>query len=110
MFPLIFQPYAEVAAERARSLGPKRILETAAGTGVLTHSLHQALAGAEIQATDLSQAMLDKAAARISSPKVRLTQADALALPLPDGSFDLVACQFGVMFLPDKVRGLPEAR
>jgi ubiquinone/menaquinone biosynthesis C-methylase UbiE len=110
MVPLLFAPYAEAAAERARTLQPRRILETAAGTGVLTEALHFALPDAEIVATDLNQPMLDEAALRVSAPNVKFRQADALALPFEDGSFDLVACQFGVMFFPDKVRGNAEAR
>jgi ubiquinone/menaquinone biosynthesis C-methylase UbiE len=54
--------------------------------------------------------MLDQAAHRISSPNVRFQPADAQALPFPDGEFDLVVCQFGVMFFPNKVRGNSEAR
>jgi ubiquinone/menaquinone biosynthesis C-methylase UbiE len=110
MVPLLFRPYAEVAAERAKALQPARILETAAGTGVLTEALHRALPQAEIVATDLNQPMLGEAARRVIAPNVRFAQADALSLPFEDGSFDLVACQFGVMFFPDKVRGNAEAR
>jgi len=54
--------------------------------------------------------MLDEAGRRITSPKVEFRQADALALPFDDSSFDLVVCQFGVMFFPDKVKGNAEAR
>jgi ubiquinone/menaquinone biosynthesis C-methylase UbiE len=110
MAPLVFQPYAALIARRAQALAPSDILETAAGTGVLTEALHQALPGAEIVATDLNPPMLDAAARRISSPNVRFQQADALALPFDDGTFDLVACQFGIMFFPDKVKGNAEAR
>jgi ubiquinone/menaquinone biosynthesis C-methylase UbiE len=110
MVPLIFQPYAEELAERARRLQPHRILETAAGTGVVTNALHEALPEAEIVATDLNQPMLDVAAERIRSDRVRFVAADALDLPFDDGTFDLVVCQFGAMFFPDKVRGHAEAR
>lgn len=110
LVPMLFRPYAEVAAERARALCPSRILETAAGTGVVTEALHQALPDAEIVATDLNQPMLDQAAQRLSSGKVRFQQADALSLPFDDDTFDLVVCQFGVMFFPDKVRGNAEAK
>ena len=41
---------------------------------------------------------------------VRFQPADALALPFADASFDLVVCQFGIMFFPDKVKGNAEAR
>ena len=108
--PLLFQPYAEEVARRAAALKPRRILETAAGTGIATAALHQALPDAEIVATDLNQAMLDIAADRIRSDGVQFQAADALDLPFGDCEFDLVVCQFGVMFYPDRVRGNTEAR
>ncbi|MFL6726899.1 MAG: class I SAM-dependent methyltransferase [Sphingomicrobium sp.] len=110
MVPLIFRPYAELVAERAKDLGPSRILETAAGTGVLTETLHRAFPTAEIIATDLNQPMLDEAARKVSAANVKFQQADALKLPFDDSSFDLVVCQFGVMFFPDKIAGNGEAR
>ena len=110
MVPLLFRPYAELLAQRAQTLQPHRILETAAGTGVVTAALADALPGADIVATDLNQAMLDVAQTRAASSKVTFRQSDALELPFEDGSFDLVVCQFGVMFYPDKVKGNTEAR
>ena len=110
MVPLLFRPYAELVAKRASLLQPKRILETAAGTGVVTEALHRAIPNAEIIATDLNQPMLDQAARRVTSRSVRFQQADALSLPFDEGCFDLVICQFGVMFFPDKVRGNCESR
>ena len=108
--PLLFEPYAEMVAERAKALRPARILETAAGTGIVTAALHGAVPEAEIVATDLNQAMLDVAAQRVRSNKVSFQAADAQALPFPDGGFDLVVGQFGVMFFPDRVKGNSEAR
>jgi len=110
LVPLLFRPYAEVLAQRAADFRPRRILETAAGTGVVTAALARALPDAEIVATDLNQAMLDVAAERAASPNVTFRAADALELPFDDGSFDLVVCQFGAMFYPDKVKGNAEAR
>jgi SAM-dependent methyltransferase len=110
MVPLLFRPYAELLARRAAGFRPARILETAAGTGVVTDALAKALPDAEIVATDLNQAMLDVAATRVSSAKVSFQQADALDLPFNDNEFDLVVCQFGAMFYPDKVTGNLEAR
>jgi ubiquinone/menaquinone biosynthesis C-methylase UbiE len=110
MVPLLFQPYAAELARRARALGPGRILETAAGTGVVTQALNAALPDADILATDLNPPMLAVAASKIRSDKVRFQEADALDLPFEDSSFDLVVCQFGAMFFPDKVRGHSEAR
>jgi len=110
MVPLIFRPYAEELARRARALQPRDVLETAAGTGVVTEALRKALPQARIVATDLNQPMLDVAAARTASDDVRFLVADALDLPFEDGSFDLVVCQFGAMFFPDRERGHAEAR
>jgi len=110
MVPLIFRPYAEELARRAREFRPRRVLETAAGTGVVTQALQEALPDAEIVATDLNQPMLDVAAGRVGRDRVRFVEADAQALPFEDESFDLIVCQFGSMFFPDKVRGHAEAR
>lgn len=110
MVPLIFGPYAEELACRAADLRPWRILETAAGTGAVTRALHEALPDIEIMATDLNQPMLDMAEERVNSDRVTFAQADAQELPFDDGAFDLVVCQFGSMFFPDKVRGHAEAR
>lgn len=110
MVPLVFAPYAKLVAERAAEFQPQRILETAAGTGVVTDELHRALPESGIVATDLNAPMLEQAARRISASNVRFQPADAQALPFNDNSFDLVVCQFGVMFFPDKVRANAEAR
>jgi ubiquinone/menaquinone biosynthesis C-methylase UbiE len=112
LVPLIFEPYAADLADRIAAAKPGDVLETAAGTGVLTRALASRLAAdARITATDLNQPMLDKATARQGDPRrVTWRQADALALPFPDRSFDIVACQFGAMFFPDKVQGYREAR
>lgn len=109
MVPLVFAPYAELVAARAKGFAPKRILETAAGTGVVTALLHQALPEARIVATDLNQPMLEQAAQRVRAPNVQFAPADAQELPFDDASFDLVVCQFGVMFFPDKPRANAEA-
>lgn len=110
--PLIFEAYADDLAERIVGLEPQRVLETAAGTGVLTRALASKLrAGARILATDLNQPMLDRAASRQpDDARIQWRQADALKLPFDDKSMDVVACQFGVMFFPDKVQGYREAR
>lgn len=110
MVPLLFRPYAELVAERARMLQPTRILETAAGTGVVTEALHRALPEVDIVATDLNPPMLEEAGRRLRAHNVRFQQADALDLPFDKESFDLAVCQFGIMFYPDKVRGNAEVR
>jgi ubiquinone/menaquinone biosynthesis C-methylase UbiE len=111
LVPLIFEPYAVELARRAAAFDVSRVLETAAGTGVLTRAMAQVLpARVEIVATDLNQPMLDRAAAIGTRRPVRWQQADAMHLPFDDASFDLVVCQFGAMFFPDKVLAYSEAR
>ena len=111
LVPLIFQPYADELARRVAALQPARVLETAAGTGVVTRALARALpAQAEIVATDLNQPMLDRAASVGTQRPVRWQQADAMQLPFDAASFDVVVCQFGVMFFPDRAHAFREAR
>ena len=110
--PLIFESYARDLAQRAVALSPSAILETAAGSGVVTRALTPGLSpDASYVATDLNQPMLDHAATR-QAPDRRISwrQVDAQALPFADGAFDLVCCQFGVMFFPDRRAGYREAR
>jgi ubiquinone/menaquinone biosynthesis C-methylase UbiE len=109
--PLIFEPYAQDLASRLSTLNAERVLETAAGTGIVTRALAGSLPPSVcIVATDLNQPMLDHAAERLPSNRVSWQKADAQALPFPDGSFDAVVCQFGVMFFPDKQKAYREAR
>ena len=108
--PLLFEPYALEMARRAAALAPGDVLETAAGTGIVTAALVRALPDARIVATDLNQAMLDVAAARIDSPAVTFQAADAQSLPFEDERFDLIVCQFGAMFFPDRQLAYREAR
>lgn len=108
--PLIFAPYARDLAARLAALGPGRVLETAAGTGIATRALVDALPPTTaIVATDLNQPMLDFAAGLTHAANVTWRQADALQLPFAAEAFDAVACQFGAMFFPDRVAGYREA-
>lgn len=108
--PMIFSPYADDLAARLTDLRHGHLLETAAGTGVATRALISALPeGVSIVATDLNQPMLDHASSRVSSERLTWRQADAQMLPFPDGAFDAVVCQFGVMFFPDKLQAFAEA-
>ncbi|MCC7276483.1 MAG: methyltransferase domain-containing protein [Alphaproteobacteria bacterium] len=112
LVPLIFEPYARDLAGRLGATDPRDVLETAAGTGVLTRAIAARLpANVRIVASDLNQPMLDRARARQAGDgRIEWRQADALALPFADGAFDAVACQFGAMFFPDKIQGYREAR
>src|SRR6478735_9904839 len=112
MVPLIFEPFAADLAQRAASLSPRAVLETAAGTGVVTRVLAPKLSeGASYVVTDLNQPMLDHAASRQApDSRIEWRQADAQALPFENAAFDLVCCQFGAMFFPDRSSGYREAK
>ena len=112
LVPLIFESFASDLAGRIAALSPKNVLETAAGSGVVTRALAPHLTeDAHYVVTDLNQPMLEIAAEK-QGPDERISwrQADALELPFDDGTFDAVLCQFGVMFFPDRVAGYREAR
>jgi ubiquinone/menaquinone biosynthesis C-methylase UbiE len=112
LVPLIFEPYAADLANRVMANAPRSVLETAAGSGVVTRALAPRLdPDATYVVTDLNQPMLDRAINRQSADKrIVWQQADALRLPFPDQSFDVVCCQFGAMFFADRVMAYREAR
>ena len=100
LVPAVFRPYADDLAARVAGYQPRVVLELAAGTGVLTRAMMAGLPAAQVTATDLNLAMVDVGAAQV--PTATWRQADAMDLPFRDASVDLVACQFGVMFFPDR--------
>ena len=111
LVPLIFESYASDLARRLASRSVNRVLEVAAGTGVATRALAEALpASVSIVATDLNHAMLDQAMATGTKRPVEWRQADAMQLPFPDAAFDAVVCQFGAMFFPDRAKAFAEFR
>jgi SAM-dependent methyltransferase len=111
LVPLIFESYAADIAGRLALRPLARVLEIAAGTGVVTRAMATTLPETvSIVATDLNQPMLDYASALGTKRAVEWRQADAMQLPFQDGAFDAVVCQFGVMFFPEKSRAYSEAR
>lgn len=109
--PVFFEPFASDLARRLADLGSGDLLETAAGTGIVTRALARMLPETvSIIATDISQAMLDFAAEQPGVERITWRRADALTLPFDDAVFDAVLCQFGVMFFSDRVAGYREAR
>ena len=110
LVPLIFESYANDLVARLQHLAAGRVLELACGTGVVTRVMASRLPDSiEIVSSDLNRAMIDRASSVGTSRSVTWRQADALELPFADGSFDAVACQFGVMFFPDKVQAYSQA-
>ncbi|WP_213959500.1 methyltransferase domain-containing protein [Variovorax sp. dw_954] len=112
MVPLIFAAYADDMAARVAAFSPGAVLETAAGSGVVARALAPRLgAGVRYVVTDLNLPMLDYGATRQGADsRIEWRQADALHLPFEDASFDVVCCQFGAMFFPDRAAGYGEAR
>jgi SAM-dependent methyltransferase len=109
--PNIFADYAADIARRAAALKPARVLELAAGTGIVSRALRDALpADVSMVVTDLNAPMLQVARTKFrAGENVEFRTADAMAPDFPDGAFDLIVCQFGVMFFPDKSASFREA-
>lgn len=108
--PILFDDFAADAAARVAAGAPGRVLELAAGTGILTRRLRDLLPPqATLTATDLNPPMLEAARAKFrDGENVAFQPADATELPFPDGTFDAVVCQFGIMFFPDKDKSYRE--
>jgi len=106
LVPAVFGPYAQDLARRIAHVQPDTILELAAGTGVLTRAILSLRPDVDITATDLNVAMVDVGSVRV--PEALWRQVDAMQLPFDDASTDLVACQYGVMFFPDRVTAYTE--
>jgi len=109
--PVIFADFALDMAQRVKALGPKLVVETAAGTGILTRALRDALPGrTKIIATDLNPPMLEVARRKFARGEPMVLQpANAVDLPFDDACCDLLVCQFGYMFFPDKQQSLETA-
>jgi ubiquinone/menaquinone biosynthesis C-methylase UbiE len=109
--PTLFEPFAKDMAARLKHERPRKILELACGTGVLTHRLRDTLGQeAQLVATDLNPGMLAFAQGKFSgNENLEWQEADAGALSFSNGSFDAVICQFGLMFVPDKEAAMREA-
>jgi ubiquinone/menaquinone biosynthesis C-methylase UbiE len=109
--PVIFVDFAVDMARRVAAANPTRVLETAAGTGIVTRALRDRLpADAALTATDLNPPMIEVARGKFRpGERVEFQPADATALPFPDAAFDAMVCQFGIMFFPDKEKSYREA-
>lgn len=108
--PRIFIHYADELASLVAGLGPASVLELAAGTGIVTRRLRDALpADCKILASDLNAPMLEVARKKFGTDElVVFDTVDATDLGYDDEIFDVIACQFGVMFFPDKLKSYSE--
>ena len=108
--PRIFHDFADDMARRVLDFKPHKVLELAAGTGILTRRLRDLLPDdCRITATDLNPPMLDIAKLKFQTgEQMNFESADATHLPYDASEFDTVVCQFGVMFFPDMQRSYEE--
>lgn len=109
LVPLLFEPYARDLVERLRDLQSGTLIEVAAGTGAVTRALVEALPGVRVIATDLNEGMVRVGASRVTGPELTWQHADAQKLPFETAVASALVCQFGVMFMPDKVAAHREA-
>ena len=107
--PFLFEPYALDLVSRLQDKKYSDILEIACGTGRVTSHLARSVKHDRITATDLNPDMISIAKEIVKHDTVKWMPADAMQLPFEDDSFDLVVMQFGIMFFPDKEKGLKEA-
>jgi ubiquinone/menaquinone biosynthesis C-methylase UbiE len=107
--PLIFEPYGEYLATQIDTTNLSSVLELACGSGrVTTHILKVLPNDVEFWATDISGDMLDIAKGKLGDYHINYAVEDIQNLSFAVDTFDLVICQFGLMFLPDKMKGLKE--
>lgn len=108
--PFLFEPSARIMASYLPDNFDGKVLEMAAGTGRLTRHLSKRMGTQGVLvASDISPDMLEVAKQKLPSEKIVFEVADAQALPFDDNYFDLIFFQYGIMFLPEKAKGMTEA-
>ena len=108
--PFQFEPYAKYVGGLIPPTGISSVLEIASGTGRLTRHLRKQFPSpVKFVATDFSPDMLEVAKGVLQDDSIEYMVADAQELPFEDNSFDLVYCQFGLMFMPHKDKAFSEA-
>ncbi len=102
-----FEPYSRRALELAGTRPQQHILDVATGPGTL--AVLAAQAGHRVTAVDFSSEMLAELRARLDGTlPITVEQADGMALPFPDATFDAAFSMFGLMFFPDRAQGFRE--
>jgi ubiquinone/menaquinone biosynthesis C-methylase UbiE len=106
----LFRPCAEIMVEQAAIAPGERVLDLACGTGVLARLVNERYGGqAPVTGVDASGQML--AVARSIAPEIEWREAKAGGLPAEfAGAFDVVLCQQGLQFFPDKPAAMREVR
>jgi ubiquinone/menaquinone biosynthesis C-methylase UbiE len=111
--PAMFVPMSQLTLAAAKVQPGERVLDVACGTGIVTAQL-PSLVGAhgKVVGLDINPAMLAIAASQtlLEGPAIQWLQGNAMALDLPSAAFDLVLCQHGLQFFPDRAAGAGEMR
>jgi ubiquinone/menaquinone biosynthesis C-methylase UbiE len=113
MVPAVFRPWAERLVDIAGLRPGERVLDIACATGIVARVAASRVGeSGSVTGLDLLAGMLDVAGAtsRDTSPAIVWVEGNAIGMPLPDASFDVVLCQQGLQFFPDKVAALKDAR
>jgi len=111
--PFVVGPWAPGLLDLAALQPGERVLDVATGTGVVARlAARRVSPGGTVTGLDLNEAMLREAGRLPLPPGLTVTwhQGSALALPFTDGSYDVVLCQQGLQFFPDRPKGLGEMR
>jgi SAM-dependent methyltransferase len=110
--PFVLGPWVPALLDLAELRAGERVLDVATGTGVVARLAARRVAPATVTGLDLNQGMLE-VARRLPLPPgltIHWRQGSALALPFADGAFEVVLCQQGLQFFPDRLKALGEMR
>lgn len=113
MVPAVFDPWGRQMVERAEVKPGERVLDLACATGIVARlAADRVGSDGSVTGLDLLPGMLDVARQRTSghTTAIEWIEGDAGAMPLPDKTVDLILCQQGLQFFPDKVAALRESR
>ena len=111
--PAMFLPWATILLRHAALQAGERVLDVACGTGIVARQAAPLVgADGQVAALDMNPAMLAVARAlpAPSGATINWREGNAMALPFQDGAFDVVLCQHGLQFIPDRARAVREMR
>lgn len=108
LVPVLFQPWAADLVDEHQPWAGKRVLDLATGTGILAQLLGEHCGS--VVGSDINGEMLERAEVRCarSDHPVKFVEASAESMQFDDGSFDVVVCQQGFQFFPDKTGAAAE--
>jgi ubiquinone/menaquinone biosynthesis C-methylase UbiE len=111
LVPAITSLWAADLIERAQPVTGNALLDVACGTGVVARMAAERMAAGRVVGLDFNSGMLAVARSqRAAGAAIEWIEGSALNLPFPDGSFDVVLCQLGLQFFPDRPLALREMK